>query len=90
MCFCCLLDRSAAQHNVCLEYACNLNYIMKLIIDVDTGIDDAQAIMMALSANSRAEVLAITCVDGNTILENVCTNTLRVLEACDCLQVCKL
>lgn len=58
----------------------------KLILDVDTGVDDAQAIMVAL-ASPDVEVLAITCCHGNTPLENVLKNTLRVLEKCNRLDV---
>ena len=53
----------------------------KLIIDCDAGIDDAQAILLALSQD--VEVLAITCVAGNTPIDNVCVNVLKVLEACN-------
>uniref|UniRef100_A0A3P8TYV9 Si:ch211-201h21.5 n=1 Tax=Amphiprion percula TaxID=161767 RepID=A0A3P8TYV9_AMPPE len=53
-----------------------------LIIDTDCGIDDAQAIMMALAAPD-VEVLGITCVFGNTAVENVCQNVLKVLSVCD-------
>ena len=65
-----------------------LGFIMtkKLLIDVDCGVDDAQAIMMALAA-PNVEVLGITCVHGNTTVENVCRNTLRVLKACHKLEV---
>uniref|UniRef100_A0A4W5PM58 Inosine/uridine-preferring nucleoside hydrolase domain-containing protein n=1 Tax=Hucho hucho TaxID=62062 RepID=A0A4W5PM58_9TELE len=58
----------------------------KLVIDVDTGVDDAQAIMMALAA-PNVEVLGITCVSGNTSLENSCRNTLRVLNVCQRLEI---
>ena len=58
----------------------------KLILDVDTGVDDAQAIMVALAAPD-VEILAITCCHGNTPLQNVCKNTLRVLKVCDRLDV---
>ncbi|XP_078544041.1 pyrimidine-specific ribonucleoside hydrolase RihA-like [Lissotriton helveticus] len=54
----------------------------KFLIDVDCGTDDAQAIMMALAA-SHVKVLAITCVEGNTKLDNVCKNVLRVLKVCN-------
>ncbi|XP_034386667.1 inosine-uridine preferring nucleoside hydrolase [Cyclopterus lumpus] len=53
-----------------------------LIIDTDCGIDDAQAIMMALAAPD-IRVLAVTCVFGNTSVENVCQNVLRVLDVCE-------
>lgn len=58
----------------------------KLIIDVDTGVDDAMAIMVAL-ANPDVEILGITCCHGNTPLENVLKNTLRVLKVCNRLDV---
>uniref|UniRef100_A0A3B3BZ34 Si:dkey-4e7.3 n=1 Tax=Oryzias melastigma TaxID=30732 RepID=A0A3B3BZ34_ORYME len=58
----------------------------KLLVDVDCGVDDAQAIMLALAA-PNVQLLAITCVHGNTSVENVCKNSLRVLQACDRLEV---
>uniref|UniRef100_A0A669F1X5 Inosine-uridine preferring nucleoside hydrolase n=2 Tax=Oreochromis TaxID=8139 RepID=A0A669F1X5_ORENI len=58
----------------------------KLIIDVDTGVDDAMAIMVAL-ANPDVEILGITCCHGNTPLENVLKNTLRVLKVCNRLDI---
>ncbi|KAJ8312030.1 hypothetical protein KUTeg_009403 [Tegillarca granosa] len=59
---------------------------VKIIIDVDTGVDDAQAIMLALTSK-EVDVLAITCVQGNADVENVCRNTLRVLKVCDRLDI---
>lgn len=53
-----------------------------LLVDVDCGVDDAQAIMMALAA-PNVEFLGITCCFGNAPLENVCRNVLRVLQVCD-------
>ena len=58
----------------------------KLLVDVDCGVDDAQAIMLAL-ASPNVELLGITCVQGNTTVENVCKNTLRVLHVCKRLDV---
>uniref|UniRef100_H3C5P0 Si:dkey-4e7.3 n=1 Tax=Tetraodon nigroviridis TaxID=99883 RepID=H3C5P0_TETNG len=58
----------------------------KLLVDVDCGVDDAQAIMLALAA-PNVELLGITCVHGNTTVENVCKNTLRVLQACNRLEI---
>ncbi|KAM9358004.1 inosine-uridine preferring nucleoside hydrolase [Symphorus nematophorus] len=54
----------------------------QVIIDTDCGIDDAQAIMMALAA-PNIEVVAVTCVFGNASIENVCQNVLRVLSVCE-------
>lgn len=58
----------------------------KLLVDVDCGVDDAQAIMLALAA-PNVKLLGITCVHGNTTVENVCKNALRVLQVCNRLEV---
>lgn len=60
-----------------------------MIVDVDAGSDDAIAILMLLSAHKKGEInlKAITCVAGNTKLNNVATNVLRVLEAASALNV---
>lgn len=53
---------------------------LKLIIDCDAGIDDAQAIMIALSQD--VDVLAITCTFGNAAIDQVTKNVLKILEVC--------
>ncbi|XP_038061201.1 inosine-uridine preferring nucleoside hydrolase-like [Patiria miniata] len=53
-----------------------------MVIDCDAGVDDAQALMVALS-NPDTEVLAITCVRGNVGVDQVWYNVHRVLDACD-------
>lgn len=60
--------------------------VKKLLVDVDCGVDDAQAIMMALAVPD-VEILGITCVHGNTCVENVCKNVLRVLKVCGRLEI---
>ena len=50
-----------------------------LILDVDTGIDDSLALLYAV-ASPDAELVAVTCVSGNTDARQVATNTLAVLE----------
>lgn len=52
---------------------------MDLILDVDTGIDDALAILFALR-HPDINLKAITCVAGNVRLEQVVVNTLKVLD----------
>ena len=52
---------------------------MKLIIDVDTGIDDALALLYAC-ASPEAEILAVTCTSGNIEAGQVAANTLALLE----------
>lgn len=58
----------------------------KLLMDVDCGVDDAQAIMLVLAA-PNVDLLAVTCVHGNVPVDNVCLNTLRALQACNRLDV---
>ena len=49
-----------------------------VILDVDTGVDDALALLLA--SRSRAlNLLAVTCVHGNVDLAQVVPNTLNVL-----------
>lgn len=51
-----------------------------LILDVDTGIDDAFALMLA-ARHPDAELRAVTCVAGNAAVDQVVANTLQVLDA---------
>ncbi|TFD63590.1 nucleoside hydrolase [Cryobacterium ruanii] len=53
-----------------------------VILDVDTGVDDAMAILFAL-AHPGINVLGISCVAGNASLERVVDNTLRILDVAD-------
>ncbi|MDR5700438.1 nucleoside hydrolase [Agromyces aerolatus] len=52
---------------------------MKLILDVDTGTDDAVAIMMA-ALNPSLDLIACTTVRGNLPVEETTGNTLAVLD----------
>lgn len=53
-----------------------------VIIDCDTGNDDAWAIISLVKAEERCDykILGITCVYGNTTVDNSTVNTLMVLE----------
>ncbi len=50
-----------------------------LILDVDTGIDDALALLYACGSRD-AELLAVTCLSGNAALADTERNTRAVLE----------
>jgi purine nucleosidase len=52
---------------------------MPIIIDVDTGIDDALALLY-LCGSPEADLLAVTCVAGNVEAKQVAENTRAVLE----------
>jgi len=51
-----------------------------ILFDCDTGSDDAIALMLLLSQRDRVTPVAVTCVGGNTSLENVVMNNLRILK----------
>ena len=51
----------------------------KMIIDADTGIDDALAILAALKSG-KADIAGITTVFGNIPVEMATDNTLRLLK----------
>ncbi|MBS4207006.1 nucleoside hydrolase [Bacillus sp. FJAT-50079] len=51
----------------------------KLILDVDTGIDDALAIILAVKSR-QFDILGITTVNGNVSLESATRNTCKILD----------
>lgn len=51
----------------------------RLVLDCDTGTDDAVAIMLA-ALHPDLELLAVSTVNGNVALANTTENTLRVLD----------
>jgi purine nucleosidase len=54
----------------------------KIIMDVDTGLDDAVAIIMALQSE-EIEIIGITTVSGNVTARAATINTLRILRVMD-------
>jgi len=53
---------------------------MDLILDVDTGVDDALALLLA-ARSPAVRLLAVTCTGGNAPVDQVVANTLKVLDA---------
>lgn len=51
----------------------------KIILDVDTGVDDALAIMLAVTSG-ELDILGITTVSGNVSLNQATLNTCKILE----------
>lgn len=51
----------------------------KVIFDCDPGLDDALALLLALSSDDL-DVLAITTIAGNSTIENTTQNALNLLE----------
>ncbi|CAE1318289.1 Probable uridine nucleosidase 2 [Acanthosepion pharaonis] len=56
------------------------------LIDTDPGLDDAQAILMALAVDS-INVIALTTVQGNSSSYASCLNALRLLKVADRLDI---
>jgi pyrimidine-specific ribonucleoside hydrolase len=50
-----------------------------VILDVDTGVDDACALLLA-ALHPALELRAVTCVGGNVSVDEVVGNTLKVLD----------
>jgi pyrimidine-specific ribonucleoside hydrolase len=51
-----------------------------MILDVDTGLDDACALLLA-ARHPELDLRAVTCVGGNVGIDDVVRNTLTVLDA---------
>lgn len=51
-----------------------------MVLDVDTGVDDACALLLA-ATHPGLELVAVTCVGGNAPVDDVVRNTLTVLTA---------
>ncbi len=52
-----------------------------IVLDVDTGVDDACALLLA-ALHPDLDLVAVTCVAGNAPLSDVVDNTLKVLDTC--------
>merc|ERR1711936_1427669 len=67
----------------------SLGMVRKFIIDTDTGVDDAMALLMALDAHLKGEIeiVAITAVNGNTEESNAKINILRTLDSAGCREI---
>jgi inosine-uridine nucleoside N-ribohydrolase len=57
-----------------------------IILDVDTGVDDACALLLA-ALHPDVELLAVTCVSGNASVDDVVRNTMKVLDVAGCPDV---
>jgi pyrimidine-specific ribonucleoside hydrolase len=52
---------------------------LKVMLDVDTGIDDAFALLFA-ARSPQVDLRGVTCVDGNARVDQVARNSLHVLD----------
>ncbi|KAL6424068.1 hypothetical protein ACFW04_009754 [Cataglyphis niger] len=60
-----------------------------IIVDCDAGLDDAVALIILLAGhvNNKIKVKAVTCVNGNTKVDNVVKNVFRTLDVCKCQEI---
>lgn len=65
--------------------------LSRVVMDVDVGTDDAMALLLFLYAEliGNIKLEAITCVNGNTEVDFVCTNVIRLLETANRTDVSK-
>ncbi len=54
---------------------------MPVFADVDTGVDDAMALVYLL-ASPEAHLVGIASTEGNVAVDQVCQNNLSLLELC--------
>ncbi|XP_049961073.1 uncharacterized protein LOC126481391 [Schistocerca serialis cubense] len=59
---------------------------VQLVVDTDAGADDAVALLIALGTPG-VSVEAITCANGNTMLDNVVANVLKTLDTAGRLDI---
>jgi pyrimidine-specific ribonucleoside hydrolase len=59
---------------------------LPVILDVDTGRDDALALLLALRS-PRLDIRGITCVAGNHRLDQVAANTLKTLDVVEAPEI---
>ncbi len=69
----------AAHHVVSDPYIGRMTEPIPVVLDVDTGVDDACALLLA-ARHPGLDLRAVTCVAGNTELDQVVRNTLTVLD----------
>jgi inosine-uridine nucleoside N-ribohydrolase len=55
---------------------------LPVVLDVDTGVDDACALLLA-ALHPSLDLRAVTCVGGNAAVDAVVANTLTVLDAAE-------
>ena len=52
----------------------------KIWLDMDTGVDDALALLLALRAEEKCEIVGISTVGGNVVAEQAAINTAKILK----------
>src|SRR3954451_17255051 len=52
---------------------------LPVVLDVDTGVDDACALLLA-ARHPALDLVAVSCVAGNAGVDDVAANTLTALE----------
>ncbi|KAM0728265.1 Nucleoside hydrolase [Formica fusca] len=68
---------------------CKVKAPKSIVVDCDAGLDDALALIILLAGhvNNKIKVKAVTCVNGNTNVDNVVKNVFRTLNVCGCQEI---
>lgn len=53
-----------------------------LLVDCDPGVDDCAALMMIMAQIPSVNIVGITCANGNTRLDQLVLNALRIVKLC--------
>ena len=72
-------SETAAQETTVAQTDASLSEHRKIIIDTDTGADDASALILA-AKQQNVEILGVTVLVGNVDLEQSTQNALAALE----------
>ena len=76
-------SETSAQETTVAQTAVSLNEHRKIIIDTDTGADDASALILA-AKQQNVEILGVTVLLGNVDLEQSTKNALAALKTAGC------
>ena len=76
-------SETAAQETTVAQTDASLSEHRKIIIDTDTGADDASALILA-AKQQNVEILGVTVLVGNVDLEQSTQNALAALETAGC------
>lgn len=76
-------SETAAQETTAVQTDASLSEHRKVIIDTDTGADDASALILA-AKQQNVEILGVTVLVGNVDLEQSTKNALAALETAGC------
>ena len=73
-------SRCRSERRAPARYVAGVSHRIPIVLDVDTGVDDACALLLA-ALHPSLDLKAVSCVGGNAPVDDVVRNTLKVLTA---------